>query len=49
MASVFREKVLTNGGKTRYLHAEDEIGTLSYTTHKINSKCVKDLNITPEL
>lgn len=37
MASVFREKVLTNGGKTRYLHAEDEIGTfiLYYTQNQL--------------
>lgn len=47
MASVFRENSmlgLTNGvGKTGYLQKTDEIGSLSYTTHKTNSKCVKGL------
>ena len=35
-------------GKTGKLHAEESNGLLSHTMHKINSKWVKNLNVTPE-
>jgi len=35
-------------GKTGKLHAKESNGLLSHTMHKINSKWIKDLNVTPE-
>lgn len=38
-----------NGGRIiGYLHLKDETGPMSYTTHKINSKEIKDLNVRPK-
>ena len=39
---------LTNGvGERGQQHANNETGALSYTTHKMNSKCTKDLILRP--
>ena len=35
-------------GKTGKLHAKESNGLLSHTMHKINSKWIKNLNVTPE-
>ena len=36
---------ISSDEKTGQLHAKVEIGSLSYTIHKISSKCIKDLNV----
>jgi len=35
-------------GKLESHMQKNETGSLSYTIHKINSKWIKDLNVTPE-
>ena len=39
---------ISSDEKTGQLHAKVEIGSLSYTIHKISSKCIKDLNVRPK-
>lgn len=36
-------------GKTGILHVKDETGPLPYTIYKINTKWVKDLNLSAKL
>ena len=43
-----RDSSLNCVGKTGKLHAKESNGLLSHTMHKMNSKWIKDLNVTPE-
>ena len=49
MACVVRGKdrlgLICGVGKPGFLQVKEEIGPLSYTIHKINSKWIKDLNL----